>query len=131
MARAVPRAYSANMKSLRPLLTGVVGLALLVQGVVAAASPHLILARASAAAHAQSEMPCHNGKTAVPAQPCDCCDQDCADMSGCAFGHVAAIVPVTGLDFVASRQAGATTPDQAVASVFLPSHLRPPIVSRL
>ena len=121
------------MKSLRSLLSAVLGLALLVQGAAAVAAPHAMAAKASSTAQMSSEMPCHHSKALdpAPAQPCHGCDQNCPDMSGCAFGHITAVVPAVGLDFVAARQTIATVPDPSAESITLPSHLRPPIVSRL
>jgi len=121
------------MKSLRPLLSAVLGLALLVQGVAVAATPHAPKAAAAAAAAQSapaSEMPCHGkSQAAKPAAKaiCPCCDGDCPDMSGCASGHFAA-VPTIKLQLPPVRQAVLIAPDRAAESVALPSFLRPPIV---
>ena len=121
------------MKSLRPLLSAVLGLALLVQGVAVAATPHAPKAAAAAAAAQSapaSEMPCHGkSQAAKPAAKaiCPCCDGDCPDMSGCASGHFAA-VPTIKLQLPPVRQAVLIAPDRAAESVALPFRLRPPIV---
>ena len=119
------------MTSLRPLLSALLGLALLVQGVAVAATP-LASAPSEPVAAQQSApdaMPCHGDvQKADPADmpPCDCCDDGCADMSGCAFGHLA-LVSAVRLQLAPVAQSVSVTPDRAADSVPPPSRLRPPI----
>ena len=74
------------MEKLRPFLAAVLGLTLWVQGFAIAAAP---IAVADEAAESSMETPCH-GDEAPSLPPCDCCDGDCPDMSGCAAGSFAA-----------------------------------------
>ena len=119
------------MKSLRPLLSSVLGLVLLVQGVAVASAPHGLLSRDAAAAQdsAAAEMPCHrDAQTPDPVDTgtCACCDGDCPNMSGCAFGHLAA-VPAIKLQVAPVEQAVIAARDRSAETVALPFRLRPPI----
>lgn len=123
------------MKPLRPWLHAVLGLALLVQGVAWASAP---VASAPPApveqAAAVDEMPCHGAaqapapeSAATATAPCACCDGGCVDMSGCAFGHLAAVAAAYRVHLAPVHDAAIATPDRVPASVSLPSLLRPPI----
>ena len=132
MAYPLWPAYSDGMKSLRPLLSAFLGLALLAQGVAVAAAPLAVAASEPAAAQAaaQAEMPCHgDAQAADPADTglCACCDGGCVDMTGCAFGSLAA-VPAIKLQLAPVRQAAIAAAERSAESISPPSRLRPPIV---
>lgn len=112
------------MKSLRPLLNVVLGLALLVQGVAFASAPPVLAASGSAAAVA-SALPCH-GDEAAPADAAPCCDSACPDMLSCALAHMA-LAPASGLQLAPARSGSIAAPDRAADSVSLSTRLRPPI----
>lgn len=120
------------MKSLRLLLNGVLGLALLVQGVALASAPLAFDAPPPievAEAAAMDEMPCQGDKqpAASEAPPCACCDGGCVDMSGCAFSQPAVAMPASRLLFSAVDHAAIATRDRPAGRIFLSSLLRPPI----
>lgn len=118
------------MKPLRPLLSSVLGLVLLVQGVAVASAPYAPTAdEAATQESAAAAMPCHGDAPApdpVDTGTCACCDGDCPNMSGCAFGHLAAMPPIK-LQLPPVRQAVLTALDRSADSVALPFRLRPPI----
>lgn len=124
--------YSRAMKTLRPWLSAVLGLALLVQGLAFAAAPFDTASAAPAAAEAvaaMDEMPCHGDSqpdTVDAAAACACCDDGCADMGGCAFGQLAA-GPSMGAQFPSAPQDVVAVAERAATSVSLPLPLRPPI----
>jgi hypothetical protein len=120
------------MKSLRLFLNGVLGLALLVQGVALASAPLAFDAAAPteiAEAAVMDEMPCHGDAqpAATEAAPCPCCDGGCVAMSSCAFSQPAAAIPAIRMHLGAVRQGAIAARDQPAASISLPSLLRPPI----
>jgi hypothetical protein len=125
-------AYSRAMKSLRLLVNGVLGLALVVQGVALASAP-LALDTSAPAELAQAatadEMPCHGDAepAATEAPPCACCDGGCVDMSSCAFSQPAAAIPAIRVHLGAVGQGAITARDEPAASISLSSLLRPPI----
>lgn len=125
------------MKTLRPFLSAVLGLALLVQGLAFAAAPFDAAGAAPAGAApagaeevaAMDEMPCHGDsqpETLDAAAACACCDNGCADMGGCAFGQLAA-GPSIGAQFPSAPQHVRAAAERAATSVSLPLPLRPPI----
>jgi hypothetical protein len=111
------------MHNFRPLLAAVLGLTLWVQGVAIATAP---IASAEAADSA-AQMPCH-GDPAPTVSPCDCCDGDCVNMTGCVVGSfVAAAAIVVPADAPAHAVIAARAWPVKTASPPLP--LRPPITS--
>jgi len=124
--------YSRAMKTLRPWLSAVVGLALLVQGLAFASAPFGTASGApvaAAAVAAMDEMPCHGDAqpdTVDAAAACACCDDGCADMGGCAYGQLAA-GPSIGAQFPAAPQDVVVAVARATTRVSLPLPLRPPI----
>lgn len=116
------------MKMLRPFLSVVFGLSLLVQGFgVAAAIPAAATDETPVTA---ASMPCHGDAQDVAAGSCPCCNTDCPDMANCALGHMAA-APVTRLQFSPALQAVVATTQRSAEPVFFPSLLRPPIPSHV
>ena len=81
------------MKRHRTLLSVVLGLVLLVQGVAVAAAPYdLVTDSDPVAMTMDSGMPCHEqGQKADDAAQggSSCCDADCPDMTSCMLSHVA------------------------------------------
>lgn len=129
---AVP-SYSRVMETMRPWLSAVLGLALLVQGLAFAAAPVDTTNAVPAATEAVAAEPCHGDAqpdTVDAAAACPCCDSGCADMGGCAFGQLAA-GPSIGAQFPSAPQAVIAVADRAAASVSLPLPLRPPISSHV
>ena len=120
------------MKTLRPWLSAVLGLALLVQGLAFASAPFDVASAAPAAAEevaAMDEMPCHGDaqpETIDAAAACACCDDGCADMGGCAFGQLAA-GPSIGAQFPSPPHDLIVSAERAAIRVSLPLPLRPPI----
>jgi len=115
------------MKSLRPLLSAVFGLALLVQGLAVAAAPYALAAHAAAAQEsAPAEMPCHE-TTQHPAGSHACCGSDCPDMTSCALGHLAA-APAVRMQLAPVHSTVVAAPARSAESVPPSSRLRPPIV---
>ena len=136
---AVPatRPYSPScMQKHRPFLTALLGLTLWVQGLAIAAAPGTMAAQAADAAMAASadpapaaslETPCHGDEPAPAVSPCDCCDGDCANMTGCVVGSFAA-APAAAMQAEAPPYiviAARPWPPQTAVPL-LP--LRPPIV---
>ena len=109
------------MEKLRPFLAVVLGLTLWVQGVAIAAAP------VATAAASSAEMPCHGDK-APSAAPCNCCDNDCTDMMGCAAGSIAG-TPFVPVPAVPPPHAAIAARSWAPQTAVLPLPLRPPIVS--
>jgi hypothetical protein len=116
------------MEKLRPFLAAFLGLTLWVQGMAIAAAPAAMADAAPAAADTAMEMPCHGDEAAPSVSPCDCCDGDCANMTGCVVGSFvgAATVPVAA-DPPAHAAIAARTWSAKTAVSPLP--LRPPITS--
>jgi hypothetical protein len=118
------------MRSSRPWLHALLGLALLVQGLAFAAAPLMLAAPEPAAQEqvASEPMPCH-GEPADPAPTpaCDCCDGDCNAMSACMSGQVAALVAPLAMPLVPAQQAIVAAADRSIESVTPSSRLRPPI----
>lgn len=114
------------MNKLRSLLSAVLALGLLVQGLDAAAAAPA--ATAGGAPAAAEQMPCHSDAQDDAATSCPCCDSDCAGMTGCAFGHLAA-APRTNLQFSPAAQSVVVASPRATRAGFTPSLLRPPIQS--
>jgi len=113
------------MKKLRPFLSAVLGLTLLVQGFgVAAAAPAAVADEAQVAA---ADMPCHGGAQDEAAGSCPCCD-NCPNMANCALGHLAG-APVTRLQFSPATQTVIAATPRSVEAVVSASLLRPPISS--
>lgn len=112
------------MKKLRLLLSAVLALGLLAQGFSVAAS--VATPAADAASAAAEQMPCHGDAQDEAADSCPCCDSDCAGMTGCAFGHLAA-APRTALQFTPAAQSVVVASPCAIRAGFTPSLLRPPI----
>ncbi|HEY1077177.1 MAG TPA: hypothetical protein VGE51_10855 [Fontimonas sp.] len=117
------------MRRTRTLLSVLLGLMLLVQGVAVSAAPYENFAdAASTQLAAPQDPPCHGGMSgeSAPQHP-SCCDASCPDMTSCALGHLA-----TAIDRFALALPPATptvqrpTPVQA-ASGPLATPLRPPI----
>ena len=114
------------MPKLRPLLAAFLGLTLSVQGLAIAAAP-VAAADEPASAAAAAEMPCH-GDEAPAVSPCDCCDGDCTNMTGCVVGSfVGAATVVVPAD--APVQAAIATYAWPVKTASSPLPLRPPITS--
>lgn len=130
----------------RPVLSAVLGLVLMVQGVAVASAPLALDAQSQEPAAAQDsaavQMSCHGAaaELATPAdtaaespladadtESCACCDGGCTTMSNCAFGHIAA-APAVAPGLAPAAQVTITMSDRAVPSISLPSRLRPPIV---
>lgn len=82
------------MKRYRTLLSVLLGLVLLLQGLAVSAAPY-IAAAAPAEAEMAMDMPCH-GQMSEKAgkQDRSCCSSTCPDMTTCALGHLAASVSV-------------------------------------
>ena len=111
------------MQKLRPFVAAILGLTLWVQGVALAAAP----SAAAEAADGGEQMPCH-GDEAPAVSPCDCCDGDCVNMTGCVVGSfVAAAAIVVPADPPARAAIAARAWPVKTASSPLP--LRPPITS--
>jgi hypothetical protein len=112
------------MQRFRPFLTALLGLTLWVQGLAIAAAP---AAMAAQDADTSMEMPCH-GDDPAPASPCDCCDGDCANMTGCVVGSfvgaAALLVPADPPD-----HAAVATHAWSAKTAVSPLPLRPPITS--
>ena len=110
------------MARLRPWLAAVLGLMLSVQGLAIAAADD-----AASAAEAAAQMPCH-GDEAPAVPPCDCCDGDCSNMTGCVVGSFLGAAPVlVPADPPAPAAVAARTWSAKTAVSPLP--LRPPITS--
>ena len=115
------------MQKLRPFLSAVIGLTLLVQGFsVAAAVP---LATVDEPQVAAMDMPCHGDtQDTAPDSTCPCCEQGCSDMANCAFGHLAA-APSANLQISPAAQSLCAATPRATSAGVPPSLLRPPISS--
>lgn len=111
------------MQKLRPYLTALLGLTLWVQGLAIAAAP----TAATDEAESAMEMPCH-GDEAPGVSLCDCCDGDCASLTGCVVGSfvgaAAVLVPAE-----APAQAAVAAHAWSAKTAVPPLPLRPPIVS--
>jgi hypothetical protein len=111
------------MDKLRPFVAAVLGLTLWVQGVAIAAAPVAPVEEADSA----MEMPCH-GDPAPTVSPCDCCDGDCSNMTGCVVGSfVGAAAVVVPADPPAHAVIAARA--WPVKTALSPLPLRPPITS--
>jgi hypothetical protein len=116
------------MEKLRPYLAAFLGLTLWVQGLALAATPMAMADEASSAAEAATEMPCHGDEAAPSVSPCDCCDGDCANMTGCVVGtFVGAATVLVAADPPEHAAIAART--WSAKTTVSPLPLRPPIAS--
>lgn len=118
------------MKRFRTLLSVLLGLVLLLQGLAVSAAPHAKMADvAKAELTVKTDMPCHTQK-ADPAgqQDRSCCNADCPDMTSCALSHIATMAVMPLALPRAARAEPTFTQARAVAPT-LTSPLRPPITS--
>ncbi len=89
--RAYRPRVKAIMKRYRTLLSVLLGLVLLVQGVAVAAAPYAMLFDADPVVMTMdADMPCH-GQAASDSEQSgsSCCDAVCPDMTSCMLGHLA------------------------------------------
>jgi hypothetical protein len=113
------------MEKLRPFVAAILGLTLWVQGLAVAAAPG---AMAAQAADTSMEMPCHGDGPAPSVSPCDCCDGDCANMTGCVVGSFVGAATVLAPVAPPAHAAIAARTWSAKTAVS-PLPLRPPITS--
>ncbi|MEW6168522.1 MAG: hypothetical protein AB1651_12625 [Pseudomonadota bacterium] len=121
----------AVMRRSRTLLSVLLGLVLLVQGLAVSAAPQAWSANEGAGATAAAARPPCNMQTAeAAADPSEtghaCCDASCPDMARCVLGHMAAAATLGALSLPSGTVA---YPAPAAAPVSQPprSPLRPPI----
>lgn len=117
------------MQRYRTLISILLGLVLLVQGLAVSAAPRAEWsepAPAKMSATSMADMPCHAQKAdkADLAQPC--CDASCPDMTTCALGHLACVATESVVFSQMMREALAFTSVRVQARA-LASPLRPPI----
>lgn len=118
------------MNYCRTLLSVLLGLVLLVQGLAVSAAPHASPMDTVASLPATAHMPCHAqnadaADTQAAAKP-SCCDASCPDMTSCALGHMAVSAP-TGIAPLPANAAEYPVPASVLVSHPLRSPLRPPI----
>lgn len=115
------------MKRYRTLLSVLLGLVLLLQGLAVSAAPYPKVPDPVEAEMAM-EMPCHGQMSEKSGkQQRSCCDSTCPDMTTCALGHIVAtieILTVTGSP--ATHAEPRFTIAQATTRA-LTTPLRPPI----
>ncbi|PXV63711.1 hypothetical protein [Sinimarinibacterium flocculans] len=119
------------MNRIRTLLSMLLGLVLLAQGIAVSAAPRASLSAAPAlSATVMADMPCH-GQMASQAdemgeQQPSCCDENCPDMTTCALGHLASVAMVS-LALPQPAGVGRGLTPVIAASRTTGSLLRPPI----
>lgn len=115
------------MKRYRTLLTMLLGLVLLLQGLAVSAAPYAKVP-APAESEMAMEMPCHGqmAETSGKQVP-SCCSLTCPDMTTCALGHIVAAIDVitVALSPVAHAEHSFTAVHAVSRSLTTP--LRPPI----
>ncbi|MGH8458602.1 MAG: hypothetical protein ACRESV_04575 [Nevskiales bacterium] len=79
------------MKRHRTLLSVLLGLVLLVQGVAVSAAPLAMFSESGqTTVSMNADMPCHGQMDdQAVTDPASCCDADCPDMTSCMLGHLA------------------------------------------
>lgn len=117
------------MKRFRTLLSVLLGLVLLLQGLAVSAAPYAKMADPAEAEMAMDmEMPCHGQMSdKAGTQKRSCCNSTCPDMTTCALGHIAASIDVmtVALSPAAYAEHSFTAVHAATRSLTTP--LRPPI----
>jgi hypothetical protein len=116
------------MKRHRTVLSVLLGLVLLVQGVAVAAAPYAMFIDSDPAAMTMdADMPCHGqADDQAVNDPASCCDADCPDMTSCMLGHLA-INTSFQLTTVHSPDTAPHLAPVRVISHSPPTLLRPPI----
>lgn len=106
------------MRRYRTLLSALLGLVFLLQGMAVSAAP------------LAADTPCHVPQAetadATDSQEYPCCDAGCPNMSSCALGHIAAMSVLSVVLPAAARTEHAFTPVHLVSRTLV-SPLRPPI----
>lgn len=117
------------MKRYRTLLTVLLGLVLLLQGLAVSAAPYAKVADPAEAEMAMDmEMPCHGQMSEKSGkQVRSCCSSTCPDMTTCALGHIVAAIDVMTVTLppAAHAEHGFTVVHTTSQSLTTP--LRPPI----
>lgn len=116
------------MRRCRPLLSLLLGLLFLVQGLAVAAAPLPTAALDAPAAMQDAMPPCHADAAAAasPSDPAPCCHADCPDMTHCALSQLLT-APEFALALIGPVSAPAALPPPQASSHPSGSPLRPPI----
>ena len=116
------------MEKLRPFLAAILGLTLWVQAFAIAAAPVAAMDAADSSPNPTMEMPCH-GDEAPSLPPCDCCDGDCAAMTGCIAGSFAGTPAMSAPAEAPPLHVAIATRGWSSQTAVPSLSLRPPIVS--
>lgn len=114
------------MRRCRPLLSFLLGLLFLVQGLAAAAAPLPAVASEAATVMQDAMPPCHAEAMAAEADSAPCCHADCPDMTHCVLSQLLAAA-----EFSLALRGPVSTPAPRLAQPAFRhppgSPLRPPI----